>query len=89
MIKKYRKKPVEVEAVLYDGTNVEEIRDWEKSAPESESRVGLKVGTDIMMVHTDSGVMEAKVGDHIIKRSNNVIYPCPPELFEESYEAID
>jgi hypothetical protein len=88
MIKKYRKKPVEIEAILWDGKmeTVDEIEEW--------SDGGTFVFTDrgshiVLMIVTPEGDMRATVGDFIIKGSAGEMYPCKPDVFETVYGATE
>ena len=60
MIKKYRKKPVEIEAVLWTGNNVKEIADF------TEGNIAINKD-DRLCIFTLEGVQMALVGDYIIK----------------------
>jgi hypothetical protein len=37
-------------------------------------------------IKTPNGTMIASFGDYIIKNANGEIYPCKPDIFEETYE---
>ena len=76
---KYRKKPVVVEAMLFDGNNVVEILDFISTAD------GWSYGNSIMIT-TLEGTMKASIGDYIIKGVNGEFYPCKPDIFEKTYE---
>jgi hypothetical protein len=41
------------------------------------------------MISTLEGVMEASKGDWIIRGISGEIYPCKPDIFEATYEAIE
>lgn len=81
-MKKYRKKPVEVEAVLWDGTTktASDIMSWSGNKVES--------GNGLLVIHTLEGEMRATEGDYIIKGIKGEFYPCKPEIFEASYEEV-
>jgi len=78
----YRKKPVEIEAIIWKGDNLEEIMAMSKSR---EAWCGNK---DEMFIKTLEGTMKAKLGDYIIKGVKGEIYPCKPDIFILTYEAI-
>ena len=42
-----------------------------------------------LYIKTLEGVMEAKVGDYVIKGINGEFYPCKPDIFEKTYEKIE
>ena len=59
MVKKYRKKPVIIEAIQWDGKNLSKIDKFMGGIVE------IKVTT--LIIHTLEGDMEASIGDYIIK----------------------
>lgn len=76
---KYKKKPVTIEAVQYDETNIEETLNFaEGNACYSRSE-GL-------LITTLEGTMHASDGDYIIKGVNGEFYPCKPDIFAKTYE---
>lgn len=80
---KYRKKPVEIEALQYTGENMDELRafvpnDWR------DNRINQPLG-----IKTLEGVMTISEGDYIIKGIKGEFYPCKPDVFELTYEKID
>jgi len=80
---KYRKKPVEVDAVKNDGTarTVKALNDL-GCTPE------LREGENALYITTLEGVMRADVGDYIIKGVAGEFYPVKPDIFRETYEAV-
>ena len=83
MIKKYKKKPVIIEACVWDGTNKEELISFSKGAVSF-----LPVQRTHCYVKTLEGTMEANVGDYIICGVNGEFYPCKPDIFQKTYEVI-
>jgi hypothetical protein len=78
---KYRKKPVEVEAVQYTGKNINEIYNF----------VRKHLFRDIdrnLSIQTLEGTMKATPGDWIIKGVNGEFYPCKPDIFKKTYESV-
>lgn len=80
---KFRKKPVEIEAIEWDGNieTAEKLNDWSGGTANYESGE--------LTISTLEGVMSASVGDWIIKGIADECYPCKPEIFKESYEKLD
>ena len=79
MIKKYRKKPVVIEALKYDGSNIEEAIDF----------IGEDAYfKDSLIIETLEGKMRADIGDYIIKGVNGEFYPCKPEIFSKTHEEV-
>ena len=80
MNKKYRKKPVTIEAIQWLGTNLSEIDDF----------VGGSIANKgtTLVIHTLEGNMKANIGDYIIKGINGEFYPCKPDIFDKTYEKV-
>lgn len=89
-VKKYRKKPVEIEAVLLTGVHgvigVNEIAQW--CGGRSEFVQPERPALDYWVVHipTLEGTMTARIGDFIIKGVQGEFYPCKPDIFAATYE---
>ena len=81
-VKKYRKKPIIVEAVQNTGKNVFEIGKFS----EGKCRPVFTPNGYKFSVNTLEGTMEANVGDYIIKDDKGEFYPCKPDEFEASYD---
>lgn len=79
IIKKYRKKPVEVDAVQWTGCNIKEIADF------TEGEMAINKDNQLC-IFTLEGVHLALVGDYIIKGVKGEFYPCKPDIFEQTYE---
>jgi hypothetical protein len=80
---KYRKKPVEIEAVQWTGNSEshEALREW------ANGNVSL-VTEGRLLCHTLEGQIYASVGDWIIKGVQGEFYPCKPAIFESTYEPV-
>lgn len=80
---KYRKKPVIIDAILFDGTlaSLDGLGAYEGASQELTS--------DTVQIETLEGVMTANVGDYIIKGVKGEIYPCKPDIFEATYEFVE
>lgn len=85
-MKKYRKKPVVVEAMQFTN-NGEEIVAW--SRREGDGEIDLTRWPTVLRISTLEGDMQAHVGDWIIKGFEDEFYPCKPWIFEATYEAVD
>ena len=83
MINKYRKKPVIVEAVIWTGNNIDEIKELAKNAVENIIFVNNN-----LYIETLEGNMNVSVGDYIIKDIQGEFYPCKPDIFKKTYETI-
>jgi hypothetical protein len=77
---RFRKKPVVIDAVRFNGTNHDEIADF--CAPQP-----VKVGGGYtLLIPTLEGEMTASKGDWVIKGVKGEFYPCKPEIFDATYE---
>ena len=86
MIKKFRKKPIVIEAIQWDGNPNEtfpEISRWTDMSGE----IGLDPTGDLIIL-TLEGNMRASVGDWIIKGVGDEFYPCKPDIFQKTYEEV-
>lgn len=81
---KFRKKPVVVEAIRWDGTNVDEVLGFilTKGSAIRGSEHGI-------LIETLEGTMRAERGDWIIRGVKGEFYPCKPDIFEATYEAAE
>lgn len=80
---KFRKKPVEIEAVrLHPDTPDDELLEFMRvtGCPFEMT------GDHEMDIHTLEGTMHADKGDWIIQGVAGEFYPCKPEIFEQTYE---
>lgn len=82
---KYRKKPVVVDAIQYTGTNFKEILEFIGGQDE---RGKIDIHQNSIFIKTLEGDMEAKPNDWIIRGIKNELYPCKPDVFEETYEKV-
>lgn len=89
---KFRKKPVVVEALKWDGTahstlTISHFVGQELELKENE-------GGDIdnrffLMIPTLESPHEASTGDWIIKGVKGEFYPCKPDIFESTYDLVE
>lgn len=88
---KYRKKPVVIEAVQFNGLNdyLKVIEMFKQTESTLSPKEVFEFRTPIMLVNTLEGTMAANPGDYIIKGVNGEFYPCKPDIFEKTYEKID
>lgn len=80
----YRKKPVIIEAIRFDGANVAEIAallGWDLTDGDSEA--------DTIVIETLEGDMTVNVGDWVIKGVAEEGYPCRADIFELTYEPVE
>ena len=86
----FRNKMFEIEARRFetntdDGTCMRELCEWieESEEPIQVSHDGISI-----KIATLEGVLEAVVGDWIIKAYGGLFYPCNPRVFKATYEII-
>lgn len=81
----YRKKPVAIESVEWDGS--------QESAQEINAFNGNQqwhITEDRRMkIPTLEGLMHASVGDFVIKGVSGEFYPCKPDIFEKTYDKVE
>lgn len=88
MGKKYRKKPVVIEAILWNGNAIQELDDFMSEQEHSYTTAPQgRNGGYLVNIKTLEGVMTANIGDYIIKGVKGEFYPCKPDIFETTYEA--
>jgi len=94
---RYRKKPIVIEAFLYDGDlqdregnyyvpqwAVDAFRDGVISYDSLENEPPCS-----LFINTLEGRMLVNVGDYIIKGITDELYPCKPNIFVATYEPVD
>jgi hypothetical protein len=83
---KFRKKPVVIEAVQFRGGEQSHEMDQLTGGVASGRIRYPEDGT--MLVDTLEGTMIARSGDWIIKGVAGELYPCRPDIFAATYEAV-
>ncbi len=86
---KYRKKPVEVEAMQYTEEKRDEVIRWCDCQHTSIDEDGAEYELENLRIHTLEGKMMARLGDYIIKGVQGEFYPCKPDIFEATYERVE
>lgn len=80
----FRKKPVVIEAWKWDGVSTSPERpDWLRGAD-----VRADHHEQVLHIRTLEGVMTASSGDWIIRGVKGELYPCKPDIFEATYDAV-
>lgn len=82
---KYKKKPVEIEAIQLTKENTCEVLTFCNSpgdiiASNDDGTISIK---------TLEGTMVANIGDYVIKGVAGEFYPCKPDIFEATYEPVE
>jgi hypothetical protein len=99
---KFRKKPVVIDAVLWDGTEkclLETVGPFIQDGRPDLSHLpgdGVYIAPGIgfipalgeLEIPTLEGVMTAKPGDWIIRGVKGEFYPCKPDVFAVTYDKV-
>jgi hypothetical protein len=80
LAKKFRKKPVIIEAMRFAG-NIDKVSEW---CPVNERAEDNSWFT----IPTLEGDMKCNLGDWIIKGVDGEFYPCKGSIFAKTYEEI-
>uniref|UniRef100_A0A6M3JW18 Uncharacterized protein n=2 Tax=viral metagenome TaxID=1070528 RepID=A0A6M3JW18_9ZZZZ len=81
----FRKKPVTIQAIQWDGKNLNELRMFMK--PDYPAH-GTEAYPDCLIIATLEGNHRANIGDWIIRGVKGEFYPCKPDIFQETYEPV-
>ena len=89
-VKKYRKKPVVVEAIRFtDGT----MHQCFSFVTCNHHLSFDDNGNPVLVIQTLEGEMTTGLGDYIIKEpfptSDRKFYPCKPDIFDQTYEEAE
>ena len=85
-IKKYRKKPVVIEAQLVTYENRHEVARWCNAFVVNTTDTFAVHAGGILVIDTLEGQLWAQNGDYIIKGIKGEFYPCKPDIFALTYE---
>lgn len=98
MIRKFKKKPVTIEAIQYNQLNREEIQAFvgKKLHQELESETAYLAGKGApqfsLLIETKEGDMKVMNGDWVIKEpfptGDRDFYPCKASIFKSTYEEL-
>lgn len=82
-VQQWRKKPVTVNVMLFDGRNQLEIIKWL-----DEHNVKCYAKDKGLVIPTLEGDHFADVGDVVIQGVEDEFYPCKPGIFWKTYEKV-
>lgn len=101
-IKKFRKKPVVITAIQFDGKNTNEVLEFCQKVVEMKiykENLAMSHPMCRLITHLDDqntitirtleGDMTARKGDWIICGVAGEFYPCKPDIFKETYEPLE
>ncbi|MGH3505228.1 MAG: hypothetical protein ACRDQA_30695 [Nocardioidaceae bacterium] len=84
---RYRKKPVEIEAMKLTRENRDEVAAWCHGVDELKTLPGPGRGAhEGVVIHTLEGDMRADLGDWIVRGVQGEFYPVKTDIFAATYE---
>jgi hypothetical protein len=90
---KFRKKPVEVEAVRFTDENKNQVYGWARQIQNNVYHSTDEEGNPILLIPTLEGEMKCAIGDYLIVEPFPTdwrkLYPCKPDIFEKTYEPVN
>jgi hypothetical protein len=91
-VSRWRKRPVEVDAVQWTGDNWDEVASFMGSVAEgNEADIARQMAAadGRIRICTLEGTMAASLGDWIIRGVQGELYPCKPDIFDQTYEPAE
>ena len=86
---KYRKKPIEIEAMELTGLTIKEVDPVMHFCGESALYTPKSGnGKASLVIETLEGPLNAQKGDMIIKGIQGEFYPCKPDIFDQTYDLV-
>ena len=87
---KYRKKPVVIEArQLTEDADWHDIAEWCAGTLVNREEADTGDYCTELVIWTLEGTMRADAGDWIIRGVKGEFYPCKPDIFAATYEAVE
>lgn len=83
----YRKLPVEIQAMRYEGTRESALAIVEWIGDDGKT-VGFTDKENSLSIRTLEGDMLVRKGDYVIRGVQGEHYPCKPDIFNETYEKV-
>lgn len=86
---RFRKLPVEIDAVQFHGDNWPEIA---RFLGQDEDQVEMVSGDEDgprLRVETREGTMTARPGDWLLRGVEGEYYPCGDTIFQATYEPVE
>lgn len=85
---RFRKRPVVIDAVQFGGSYPEgDLPEWWSIACH-KGTITRDGDLDLLYIKTLEGEMTARPGDWIIRGIQGELYPCKPDIFAATYEAV-
>ncbi len=97
---KYRKKPVIIDAIKLESFSEYDVRKVLKFMHQTvgDDRITQEKFSEycfncerkgVLPIDTLEGVINASVGDYIIRGVEGEYYPCKPDIFDKTYELAE
>jgi hypothetical protein len=94
---KYRKKPVVIDAVQFNGFGSDGFVIFDDGKTPRPHWLIEAIGSALLFfgepntltVKTLEGAIHASVGDYIIRGVEGELYPCKPDIFEKTYDKVE
>ena len=91
----YRKKPAVIEAVQFTDETKDRVYNWAAEKQNNvyhgwdEEDIRSPTAKPELRIPTLEGEMVASLGDWIICGIKGELYPCKPDVFEQTYEEVE
>ena len=87
--RKFRKKPIIVEALQYTEESRRAVIDWCGAGHTGIDDDGCEYELRNLRIKTPAGTLMVNLGDWVVKDANGEFCPCKPDIFEQTYEEVD
>jgi hypothetical protein len=88
-VSRWRKRPVEVDALQWRVVNHEQMKAWLGDAYLAVLSKHVRGKAAHLSVRTLEGQLAAAPGDWIVKGIQGEFYPMKPDIFEATYEPVE
>jgi tRNA A37 methylthiotransferase MiaB len=85
MVEKYTKKPVVIEAIQFNRSNWDAVKEFTNNTAHTITIERRIDGKCTCIIPTLEGQHIANENDYIIKGVKGEFYPCKPDVFEMTY----
>ena len=95
---RYKKRPIVIEAMQWDGTTASAVnilnwakQDWRFNTVEYWNKIKPQDNniSITIVIPTLEGDLHASANDWIIKGVAGEFYPCKPDIFQKTYERVE
>lgn len=91
-MEKYRKKPIEIEAIRFDDENKDRVYTWASGIQKNIYHGWDENQDPVLKIPTLEGEMICGLGDYLILEPFPTdwrkLYPCKADIFEKTYEKV-